>query len=168
MQYTGFFFKRKKNENFIRKKCDIFNILAQNIHCGYTLEPPRRGGSNEYPQCMFWIKNKKIRFTPLKPQFFNVKVGFDVVYIARTCFPDGSIFTVCFLSSGRNLSCVSLSQISCRKWIFGFSIITFFHCLRPCTDRQRTVQGLCCPIACWANGIHCVHWLNRSTVSKFI
>ena len=28
------------------------------------LEPPRQGGSNEYPQSMFWIKNKKIRYTP--------------------------------------------------------------------------------------------------------
>ena len=26
------------------------------------LEPPHRGGSNEYPQSMFWIKNKKIRY----------------------------------------------------------------------------------------------------------
>ena len=26
---------------------------AQNIDCGYSLEPPRRGGSNEYPQSMF-------------------------------------------------------------------------------------------------------------------
>ena len=48
---------------------DIFNISAQNIHCGYTLEPPRRGGSNEYPQCMFWINNKKIRYTPANPSF---------------------------------------------------------------------------------------------------
>ena len=35
--------------------------FAQNIGCRYTLEPPRRGGSNggsnEYPQSMFWIKN---------------------------------------------------------------------------------------------------------------
>ena len=30
------------------------------IHCGYKLEPPRPGGSNEYPQCMFWGKNKRI------------------------------------------------------------------------------------------------------------
>ena len=28
----------------------IFLISAQNIDCGYSLEPPRRGGSNEYPQ----------------------------------------------------------------------------------------------------------------------
>ena len=31
----------------------IFLFLIQNIHCGYSLEPPRRGGSNVYPQCMF-------------------------------------------------------------------------------------------------------------------
>ena len=31
----------------------IFLIFAQNIDCGYSLEPPRRGGSNEYPQSMF-------------------------------------------------------------------------------------------------------------------
>ena len=31
----------------------IFLILAQNRDCGYTLEPPLRGGSNEYPQSMF-------------------------------------------------------------------------------------------------------------------
>ena len=31
----------------------FFFISAQNIDCGYSLEPPRRGGSNEYPQSMF-------------------------------------------------------------------------------------------------------------------
>ena len=38
-----------KNEIFSEKNCDIFHISAQNIDCGYSLEPPRRGGSNEYP-----------------------------------------------------------------------------------------------------------------------
>ena len=33
-----------------------FLISAQNIECGYSLEPPRRGGSNEYPQSMFWAE----------------------------------------------------------------------------------------------------------------
>ena len=37
----------------------IFLISAQNIDCGYSLEPPRRGGSNEYPQSMFLSRNKK-------------------------------------------------------------------------------------------------------------
>ena len=31
----------------------IFLISAPNIDCGYSLEPPRRGGSNEYAQSMF-------------------------------------------------------------------------------------------------------------------
>ena len=31
----------------------IFLFLLKNIDCGYSLEPPRRGGSNEYPQSMF-------------------------------------------------------------------------------------------------------------------
>ena len=30
-----------------------FLFLLQNIDCGYSLEPPRRGGSNVYPQSMF-------------------------------------------------------------------------------------------------------------------
>ena len=34
--------------------CGAFiHISAQNINYGYTLEPPCRGGSNEYPQSMF-------------------------------------------------------------------------------------------------------------------
>ena len=40
-----------------REKFDMFYIFVQNIDCGYTLEPPRRGGFNEYPQSMFLSKN---------------------------------------------------------------------------------------------------------------
>ena len=58
MQYTEIFIVIK-NENFQQKKFDIFLIFAQSIDCGYTLEPPCRGGSNVYPQSMFWSKNKK-------------------------------------------------------------------------------------------------------------
>ena len=46
-------FTTKNNEIFQNKILDIFHISAQNIDCGYSLEPPRRGGSNEYPQFMF-------------------------------------------------------------------------------------------------------------------
>ena len=41
-------------ENFQIKNSDIFHISAPNIDCGYSLEPPQRGGSNEYPQSMFF------------------------------------------------------------------------------------------------------------------
>ena len=43
-----------KKWKFSDKKSDIFHISTQNIDCGYSLEPPRRGGSNEYPQSMFF------------------------------------------------------------------------------------------------------------------
>ena len=62
-------FYHQKNENFQIKNSDIFLISAQNIDCGYSLEPPHRGGSNEYPQSMFWAEIRKIMFTPLNPSF---------------------------------------------------------------------------------------------------
>ena len=52
VQYTAIF-HGCKNDNFQMKMFDIFLIFAQNIDCGFTLEPPPRGGSNEYPQFMF-------------------------------------------------------------------------------------------------------------------
>ena len=68
-------FTTKKNENFQIKKSDIFHISAQNIDCGYSLELPRQGGSNEYPQSMFLSRNKKNNVYPCKPQFYYIKVG---------------------------------------------------------------------------------------------
>ena len=38
-----------KNENFQIKNSNIFHVSAQNIDCGYSLEPSHRGSSNEYP-----------------------------------------------------------------------------------------------------------------------
>ena len=78
-----------KNENFQIKNSGIFHISAQNIDCGYSLEPPRRGGSNEYPQSMFLSRNKKNNVYPCKPQFYYVKVGFKGVKIIWVCFRDG-------------------------------------------------------------------------------
>ena len=58
-----------KTENFQIKNCNIFHISTQNIDCGYSLEPPRRGGSNECSQSMFLSRNKKIMYTPVNPSF---------------------------------------------------------------------------------------------------
>ena len=52
---------------FSDKNSDIFYISAQNIDCGYSLEPPQRGGSNEYPQSMFLSRDKQIMYTPVNP-----------------------------------------------------------------------------------------------------
>ena len=64
-----------KNENLLLKK-----LKCSQYYC--------RGGSNEYPQSMFWSKNKKKYAYPCIPQFCYIKVGFKGVFIARTCFPD--------------------------------------------------------------------------------
>ena len=65
-----------KIENFQWKKFGIILIFAQNIDCGYMLEPPRGGGSDKYPQSMFRSKNKKKKYTPAYPNFAIVyKIG---------------------------------------------------------------------------------------------
>ena len=48
-------FTIKKGNISDKKQSDIFHISAQNIDCVYSLEPPRRGGSNEYPKSMFFL-----------------------------------------------------------------------------------------------------------------
>ena len=80
---------------FHLQKLKIFIFLLKNIDCGYSLEPPRpkkhrlwysfepprRGGSNEYPQSMVLSRNKKNDVYPCKPQFYYIKVGFKGVNI---------------------------------------------------------------------------------------
>ena len=70
-----------KTESFQTKILIFFHISAQNIDCGYSLESPRRGGSNEYPQSMFLSRNQKNNVYPCKPQFYYIKVGFKGVKI---------------------------------------------------------------------------------------
>ena len=88
-----------KNENFQIKNSNIFHNSAQNIDCGYTLEPPRRkilifffhisalnidcGYSLEppCPQSMFLSRNKKNNVYPCKPRFYYIKVGFKGVKV---------------------------------------------------------------------------------------
>ena len=59
----------EKLKFFRQKNSNIFHISAQNIDCGYSLEPPHRGGSNEYPQSMFLSRNRYNNVYPCKPQF---------------------------------------------------------------------------------------------------
>ena len=75
-----------KTENFQTKNFDIFHISAQNIDCGYSLDPPRRGSSNENPQSMFLDRNKKKNLYPCKPLFYYIKVVFKGVKLYRHVF----------------------------------------------------------------------------------
>ena len=62
-------FYHQKNENFQIKNLIFFLFLLKNTDCVYSLEPSRRGGSNEYPQSMFWAEIRKIIYTPVNPTF---------------------------------------------------------------------------------------------------
>ena len=70
-KYTENFTTKKKNKyiNKIEKNYDIFHISAENIDCGYSLEPPLRGGVNENPQSMFWAEIRKLVYIPGNPSF---------------------------------------------------------------------------------------------------
>ena len=61
----------------------IFLISAQNIDCGYSLEPPRRGGSNEYPQSKYEKYQKN-----LSENFHFLVVKFSI-YLNRHVFVMG-------------------------------------------------------------------------------
>ena len=64
----------------------FFLFLLLNIDCGYSLEPPRRGGSNVYPQFMLGAKKKeKYYFFLLKISIFYSYKNLSV-YIAWACF----------------------------------------------------------------------------------
>ena len=64
--------KRTSSDVKIEKKKGIFNIIAQNIDHGYTLER-----SNEYPQSMFWSKKEENRNTPAYPSF-SISKGLNI------------------------------------------------------------------------------------------
>ena len=83
-----------KIENFIGKKSDIFNIFAQNIHCGYTLEPPRRGAT-----IYVLSKNKKnIKIFLMKISIFTGEKSL--------CILHGRVFVMAFFLAPSSLSAV--------------------------------------------------------------
>ena len=58
-----------KTEGFQINILIFFHISALNIDFRYSLEPPRRGGSYEYPQSMFLSRKKKNNVYPVNPSF---------------------------------------------------------------------------------------------------
>ena len=71
MQYTEIF-KVLKNENFQKKKFDIFLIFAQNIDCRYTLE--REAVLTSTHNLCFGAKIRKIGI-PLQTPVFLYESG---------------------------------------------------------------------------------------------
>ena len=83
----------------------FFLFLLQNIDCGYSLELPRRGGSNVYPQTMFWAKiRKNLNFFHRNFQFLLVKK------ISVYCMCKFSYVIVLFQIHQRTIVIVSCSK----------------------------------------------------------
>ena len=111
------------------KNSYILHISDQNIDCGYSLEPPRRGGSyslepprrggsNEYPQFMFLSRNKKNNVYPGKPQFYYIKVGFKGSKLYRHVF-------VMNVEKKNTISICDLYYVACFMHYVAFRLYTF-------------------------------------------
>ena len=80
MQYTSIFY-RCENDNFQVKIIIFFSSFffkrLLRVHI-------RNASSNEYPQFMFYSKNKKKVYS-CAPKVYSIKVGSKRVCITRTC-----------------------------------------------------------------------------------
>ena len=74
-------------------------FLLKNIDYGYSLEPPHRGGSNEYPQSMFWAEIWKIS------EIFIWKFSFFFVVKFSVCL-NRRVFVICDWAMWENGLCV--------------------------------------------------------------
>ena len=102
----------------------IFLISAQNIDCGYSLEPPRRGGSNEYPQSMFWAEIWK------NLELFIWKLSFFWLYLNRhvLVMQFSHIFTITKISvSQRYTKGRLLCSILCMDQLLDLKSICLFR-----------------------------------------
>ena len=105
----------------------IFLIFARNIDCWYSLEPPRRGGSNEYPLSMFWAKIWRISkffifFFFFYYFFLFIYLFISFIYFFFFCDKIFSIFEKACFRNGQ-FQYVQFNNVyvfflhSCKLWI---------------------------------------------------
>ena len=111
----------------------------KNIDCGYSLEPPRRGGYNEQLQSMFWAEIWKYQNFHLKIFIFLV-VKFSVHLIGHVFVMNIQISLR--LRAGWSVFTVRLNMF----WIFGY--------LQKCTVKIPIRLSGC---ACWSETSLCAH-----------
>ena len=145
------------------KNSNIFHISVQNIDCGYSLDPPRRGGSNEYPQSMLLSRNKKNNVYPCKPQFYYIKVGFKGVKLYRYVF----MMFVRYKRIRRWISSFEFIQVGLTLSALLTNTDTFANSVNPgeTTQNKPSHQDLyCLPFCSWFT---IVTLLATRNVSKF-
>ena len=129
----------KYTENFTTKKWKFsdkkilifFHVSAQNIDCEYSSEPPRRGGSDEYPQSMFWAEISEKMYTPVNPSFTILKWGLRGSKLYRHVF----VMYCCT----RKILYSNSKWITCRQTdAFWFNTFFFFNFLpNKCFLRKK-------------------------------
>ena len=89
----------------------IFLISAQKTDCGYSLEPPRRGGSNEYLNLCFDQKYEKY------PNFY-LKI-FSFWWLKCAVYLNRHVFVMCWtkLTQGVYRACGVLLCVAGLLWI---------------------------------------------------
>ena len=58
-----------KDRKFSDKNCEIFRISAQNLDCGYSLEPPYEAVLTSTHNLCFSAEIRKIMYTHVNPSF---------------------------------------------------------------------------------------------------
>ena len=94
----------------------FFLFLLKNIDYGYSLEPPRRGGSNEYHLC-FEQKYEKYR-TFLSENFQFLQVNFSI-YLNRRVFVMKNEWLTEILQADRFFDLLNLSWMKKKMSILG-------------------------------------------------
>ena len=74
----------------------MFLFLIQNIDCGYSFKPSRRGGSNMYTQSMFQkpVFLRRGLYNRCCQQLREVRYTFDIEYSVKYSFSKANQFTV--------------------------------------------------------------------------
>ena len=103
----------------------IFLISAQNIDCGYLLEPPRRGGSNEYHNLCFEQKYEKISEF-LSEDFHFLVVKFSV-YLNSHVFVMCVSHVLLLLAMQTSLAKVCLFLYCYRSFNIVFMLPNILH-----------------------------------------
>ena len=104
----------------------FFLFLLKNIDCRYSLEPPRRGGSNEYPQSIFWAEIWKISEV-LSENFLFLEVKLSIylnkrVFVMFSCRATKALISMCFHRNNSGLPLpiyvIRIRYLRCVTWLF--------------------------------------------------
>ena len=103
----------------------FFSCFCSNHRFGYSLEPPRRDGSNKYQESKF-LRNKENYVYPCKPKFYYIKRGLRGSALYRHTFVMGLDGFCCCKQL-----CVGVLFVTvCVRFFFFFSFFCYCNIFR--------------------------------------